>query len=93
MENFGMSDDPKGFEENPQLPLSADGDEEDAIDEGIFGPQKVLTAEERAEYDAWFRRKVQASLDYAKRPDAVFYTHEEVMQRMRARLERRIAEA
>ena len=82
-----MSNDPKGFEENPQAPLAAD-DEDDAIDESIWGPQKVLTPEEQADYDAWFRRKVQASLDYAKRPDAVFYSHEEVMQHMKELLER-----
>lgn len=87
-----MSSDPKGFEENPQMPLSED-DEENVIDESVFGPQKVLTAEEQAEYDAWFKRKVQASLDYAKRPDAVFYTHDEVMQRMKELLERLDREA
>jgi hypothetical protein len=70
--------DPDGFEENPQSAL--DDEESDVVDESIWGPQKVLTSEEQAAYDAWFRRKVQASLDYAKRPDAVFYTHEEVMQ-------------
>jgi hypothetical protein len=69
---------PDGFEENPQAPLAVD-DEENVIDESIWGPQKKLTAEEQAACDVWFRRKVQASLDYAKRPDAVFYTHEEVM--------------
>lgn len=82
-----------GFEENPQVPFDADEDAENVIDESIFGPQKKLTAEEQADYDAWFRRKVQASLDYAKRPDAVFYSHDEVMERMRQRLEKRIAEA
>lgn len=86
-----MSNDPKGFEENPQAALDVDDDE--ALDESLRGPQEALTPEEQADYDAWFRRKVQASLDYAKRPDAVFYSHEEVMQRMRDRLERRIAEA
>lgn len=88
-----MSDNPDGFEENPQVPLSADDKEDNVIDESIFGPKKKLTPEEQAEYDAWFRKKVQASLDHAKRPDAVFYTHEEVMARMRARLAKRIAEA
>lgn len=88
-----MSSDPKGFGENPQMPLSADGDADHIIDESIWGPQKTLTPEEQADYEAWFRRKVGAALDYAKRPDAVFYTHDEVMARMRARLEKRIAEA
>jgi hypothetical protein len=82
-----------GFEENPQTPLQPDDDEENIIDESIWGPQKKLTPQEQAEYDAWFRKKVQASLDYAKRPDAIFYTHEEVMARVKARLEQRIAEA
>lgn len=88
-----MSSDPKGFEENPQMPLSADDDADHAVDESIWGPQKTLTAGEQADYDAWFRRKVQASLDDARRADAVFYTHDEVMARMRARLEKRIVEA
>jgi hypothetical protein len=30
--------DPDGFEENPQTPLQAEGDEENIIDESIFGP-------------------------------------------------------
>jgi hypothetical protein len=85
--------DPDGFSENPQAPLEADDDAENVIDESIWGPQEKLSPEEQASYDAWFRRKVHASLDYAKRPDAVFYTHEEVMQRMTERLERRIAKA
>lgn len=88
-----MSDDPKGFEEDPQAQLSADDDKENVIDESIFGPQKTLTAEEQAEYDAWFRRKVQASLDYASRPDAVFYTHDEVMHHVEELLERLDREA
>ena len=71
---------PDGFDENPQAPLESDDDAENAIDESIWGPQDKLTPDEQASYDTWFRRKVQASLDYAKRPDAVFYTHEEVMQ-------------
>ena len=87
-----MSSDPKGFEENPQASLSAD-DDDDMIDESIFGPQTVLTPQEQADYDAWFRRKVQASLDYAKRPDAVFHSHEEVMQHMKELLERLDREA
>jgi len=85
--------DRKGFEENPQVPLGADDDEEDVIDERFWGPQKKLTPEEQAEYDAWFRRKVQASLDYAKRPDAVFYTHDEVMQHVEELLDRLDREA
>jgi hypothetical protein len=83
---------PDGFEENPQAPLEAD-DEDDVIEESIWGPQKKLTAEEQAEYDAWFIRKVEKSVEYSKRPDAVFHDHEDVMKRMWDRLERRIAEA
>jgi hypothetical protein len=83
---------PDGFEENPQASLEAD-DDEDVIDESIWGPQKKLTAEEQAEYDAWFRKKVQASLDYVKRPDAVFYTHDEVMQHVEELLDRLDREA
>ena len=82
-----MSDDPKGFEENPQAQLSADGDEENVIDESIFGPQKVLTAEEQAEYDAWLRRKVSRSMARIADGTAVFRSHEEVMADMKAYLE------
>ena len=88
-----MPDNPDGFEENPQAPLSADGEEDDIIDESIFGPQKKLTAEERAEYDAWLRKKISRSLQRIKDGEAVFYSHEDVMARARARLEQRIAEA
>jgi hypothetical protein len=31
-------------------------------------------------YDEWFRRQVQKALDEADRPDAVWYSHEEVMR-------------
>jgi uncharacterized protein YueI len=86
-----MPNDPDGFEENPQTALT--GDEDDAIDESIWGPQKALTPEEQAAYDAWFRKKVQASLDYAKSPNAVFYTHEEVMQHVEDLLEKLDREA
>lgn len=89
-----MSIDPKGFEENPQIPLSAeDDDEENIIDETVFGAQKVLTLEEQANYDEWLRRKVKASLDYSKRPDAVFHTHDEVMQNVDELLRRLDREA
>ncbi|UVC10563.1 hypothetical protein IHQ71_08230 [Rhizobium sp. TH2] len=50
-----MSDNPDGFEDHPQMPLSTDDEEDNVIDESIFGPQKTLTAEEQAEYDAWLR--------------------------------------
>lgn len=88
-----MSSDPKGFEENPQMPLSADDDADNVIDESIWGPQKTLTPEEQADYDAWFRRKVGAALEYAKRPDAIFYSHDEVMARAEALLKRLDREA
>jgi hypothetical protein len=88
-----MSSDPKGFEENPQMPLTADDDQENVIDESIFGPQKVLTPEEQADYDAWFRRKVGAALEYSRRPDAVFVPHDEVMARAEALLKRLDREA
>jgi hypothetical protein len=93
-ENFGMSNDPKGFGENPQKPLAADEDNDDeAIDESIWGPQKVLTAEEQADYDAWFRLKISRSMARIADGTAVFHKHEDVMARVRARLDRRIAEA
>lgn len=83
----------EGFEENPQVPLEADDDEENVIDESIFGPQKKLTAEEQADYDAWFLRQIEKSFEYSRRPDAVYRDHEDVMKRMRERLEQRIATA
>ena len=86
-----MSDDPKGFEENPQAALT--DEDENVVDESIWGPQKVLTPEEQASYDAWFRKKVQASLDYAKRPDALFYTHDEVMEHVEELLKKLDREA
>jgi hypothetical protein len=67
-----------GFDENPQSPL--DSDEPHVIDESIWGPQKVLTPEEQADYDAWFRRKIGKALEDIKNPDAVFLTHDEVMK-------------
>lgn len=84
--------DPDGFNEEPQSPLVLNEDEE-TWDETIWGPKKTLTEEEQAEYDAWFRRKVQEGLDYARSPDAVFHTQEEVEAMMEARLEERIAQA
>ena len=86
-----MSDDPEGFEENPQAALT--DEDENVIDESIWGPQKVLTSEEQASYEAWFRKKVQASLDYAKRPDAIFYTHDEVMEHVEELLKKLDREA
>lgn len=83
--------DPDGFDENPQAPLESD--EENMIDESIWGPPKVLSAEEQADYNAWFGKKIQASLGYAKRPDAVFYTHDEVMQHVEDLLDRLDREA
>lgn len=86
-----MPNDPDGFEENPQAALT--GDEEDAIDESIWGPQKALTPEEQAAYDAWFRKKVGRTMQRIQDGEAVYHTHEEVMARARARLGQRIAEA
>lgn len=80
-----MSNDPKGFEENPQAALAAEDD--DAIDESIFGPQKVLTPEEQADYDAWLCRKVSKSLARIADGTAVFRSHEDVMAEMKAHLE------
>lgn len=85
--------DPDGFEENPQVPLEIDDDEDDVIDESIFGPQKVLTAEEQASYDAWFREKVGRSIEEIKNGTAKFYTHDEVMAHVEELLERLEREA
>ena len=83
-----------GFGENPQAPLSAnDNDEDNVVDESVFGPQKRLTPQEQAEYDAWFIRRVQKAVEASKRPDAVFHSHEDVMAMMWEILEERIAQA
>lgn len=85
---------PNGFEENPQTPLGAGGDDnEDTIDESIWGPQKKLTAEEQAEYDAWFRRKIGRTLEEIKNGTAKFYTHDEVMAHVEELLDRLDREA
>lgn len=73
--------DPDGFEENPQSPL--DADETHVIDESIWGPQKVLTPGEQAEYDAWFRKKVGKTLQKIKDGTAEFKSHEDVMSEMK----------
>jgi hypothetical protein len=86
-ENFGMSNDPKGFEENPQLPLSAEDDEGNVIDESIWGPQRVLTAEEQADYDAWLRKKVSRSMASIADGTAVFKSHEDVVNDMKSYLD------
>jgi hypothetical protein len=83
---------PDGFEENPQAPLEAD-DDDHVIDESIWGPQKKLTAEEQAEYDAWFIRRVETAVTASKQPDAVVHSHEDVMAMMWEILEERIAKA
>lgn len=54
---------------------------------------KLKAAHEAAAYDAWFREQVQIGLDEADSPDAVWYTHDEVMAEAEARLEARIAKA
>ncbi|MGV3551689.1 hypothetical protein [Rhizobium sp.] len=82
-----MSDKPKGFEENPQMPLAADDDEDNVIDESIFGPQKVLTPQEQADYDDWLRRKVSRSMARIADGTAVFRSHDDVVKDMRAYLE------
>jgi hypothetical protein len=77
-----------GFGENPQVPLEADDDEENIVDESIWGPQKVLTPEEQADYDAWFRRKVGKTLEEIKNGTAKFYTHDEVMAHVEELIDR-----
>jgi hypothetical protein len=92
-ENFGMSNNPDGFEENPQMPLSANDHEDNVIDESIFGPQKTLTAEEQAEYDAWLHKKISRSLQRIKDGTAKFMSHDEVMAEMKAYLDQLDREA
>jgi vacuolar-type H+-ATPase subunit E/Vma4 len=55
--------------------------------------QKKLTAEEQAEYDAWFIRRVETAVTASKQPDAVVHSHEDVMAMMWEILEERIAKA
>ena len=86
-----MSNDPDGFEDNPQAQLSDDDDT--IIDESIWGPQRVLTAEEQASYDAWFLKKVEKSLQKIKDGTAEFRPHEEVMAEMKAYLDQLDREA
>ncbi|MDB5555974.1 MAG: hypothetical protein JWL86_5958 [Rhizobium sp.] len=87
-----MPDNPDGFEENPQAPLSAD-DEDNVIDESIWGAQKKLTPEEQAEYDVWFRKKVGRTMEKIKNGTQKFYTHDEVMAHVEELLERLDREA
>ncbi|MCV3765519.1 hypothetical protein [Rhizobium sp. TRM95796] len=82
--------DPDGFNQDPHSPLAVDGNDE-VRGEAIWGAKKALTAEVQAEYDAWFRRKVQERLDEARNPAAVFYTQEDAEAMMEARLEEPIA--
>ena len=77
-----MSDEPEGFEENPQAALT--DEDENVIDESIWGPQKTLTPEEQASYDAWFRKKVGRTMQRIKDGKAEFRSHEEVMAEMDA---------
>ena len=52
-----------------------------------------IAATERAEpegYDTWFRREVEIGLREANEPNAVFYTLEEVEERMRLRRAQRV---
>lgn len=86
-----MSDDPKGFEENPQPALT--DDDENIIDESIFGPQRTLTPEEQADYDAWLRKKVGRTMQRIREGKAEFRSHEEVMAEMDAFLKQLDREA
>lgn len=88
-----MSDDPKGFEENPQTPLSADDTQENVIDDSIFGPQKALLPEEQSEYDAWLRKKVGRTLQRIQEGKAEFKPHDDVMDEMKSYLDRLDREA
>ena len=52
-----------------------------------------MTADERAEYDAWLRQKVQAPLDHSNRPDLIFYSPDEVMRHVEELLDKLDREA
>jgi predicted transcriptional regulator len=45
------------------------------------------------EHDEWFHAEVEEALREADDPSTQFFSHEEVMAEVRARLEKRIAEA
>lgn len=44
-------------------------------------------------YDAWFRSQVEEALRESGKPDAVLYSHEEVMAEAKAVIEARVARA
>lgn len=43
----------------------------------------VQRESETEEYDAWFRQEVEEALRESEKPDAVFYSHEEVKENWR----------
>lgn len=45
------------------------------------------------EYDQWFRERVHRAIDEADRPDAVWFSHAEVVEEMRRLVDRMEAEA
>lgn len=52
----------------------------------------VHKREEERQYDAWFRKEVEAGIAEANEPNAVTYSTEEVMDRVMEVLNARIAE-
>ncbi|MDO8351035.1 MAG: hypothetical protein Q7S94_07775 [Gallionella sp.] len=53
---------------------------------------EFATSDEADAYDAWFRSKVEKSLQQADEPNAVRLSHDEVMSKARARIEAKIKE-
>nr|WP_297461802.1 hypothetical protein [uncultured Halomonas sp.] len=58
-----------------------------------FMREFVQRQREAREYDAWFRKEVEQGIREADDPAAKRIPHAEVMGRMRARIEARVAEA
>lgn len=57
--------------------------------------EKLKRAHEAAAHDAWVREQVQAAIDEADSPDAVWYSHEEVeaeFAKRRAQTRQRLAD-
>jgi len=53
---------------------------------------QFATTDESEAYNAWFRAKVEKSLEIADQPDTVRTPHAEVMSKSRARIEAKMKE-
>ncbi len=53
---------------------------------------QFATTDEAAAYGAWFRAKVEKSLQLADEPNAIRIPHDEVMSKARTRIEEKLKE-